>query len=443
MYHLKEFSLARRHNNFENIEYLNPVTVSSVTNNSYCDSVNYLISIDFSNIRKTIAQAMTNIDLRVSIMDSLLYAIYCALNFLRGPFSKVAQSTALLIFIAFKIKKIKFVESVTNTKIVEASRFQYLTAENFKNTYYLPASLKVLITSPKILLQKKAIVPCFKKNTHYKRTKITHRTILTTAIVLSKKFKLLSLLYLPLFIIRAYCIRCIDNVFLNINLSTCTFETIATVEPWQKLLATHVINSNGNVELLQHGVIYDAIGESQLFTISRARGDYKIQVKLDIRQLKLFRILYNVEGQDCLFSPKNPENFDIGNFPKYEKFPTIKRGSEILIYSSFYDEGMAFQTPFSLIFLIKNILRNCDANASFNLRLHPGDSKIAIKYLMRVCGINVQRFDFNDDSNKQYDFSFGLPSTYYLEACKRTRIGSYLYGPVSKYQKNFNSSWVF
>lgn len=447
--HFNEFLLALKGYDRKYISYNLPLKVSDLKKLTSDPNVQYLLSLDFANIRLSSRfSTVTTKNLQFSIFALLGYVGYLIINFPRSSFLKCLQSSFLILFILLKIilSKIKIIDD--NLSIIEFSRFNddLKIHQNKIKKIFIPASFKVLSINFFNFLIKKWTFPS-KGNLHNKNkiSCINTSIILKASICLVRNKICNPFTFIPLFIIRSFLLRALENKLLTIDTSKINFITIGTVEPWQKLFSTHILAGGGNVNLLQHGIIYDSIGEFQIFNNIETRDNYPVQIKLDINHLKLFKIIYNVSNLNLFKKNYNIKKLNNENYIASEisiSFP--KDPQNILVFSSSYIQGMGFQSPFSLIYLLQFIRFKFHPDTKITIRLHPGDSMLCFLYLIFITRIPLSLIKFDDENNKKFDYTFGLPSTYYIKAMMRTNYYCILFAPKSKYRINFNpDKWIY
>lgn len=447
MKHFKEFLLLRKGYSRNFIKYKEPLTADFIDGLTSDPKVRYLLSLDFANIRLAANHSTTTIDESPSsIFDLILYITYKLLSIPWLPFSRCLQSTLLILFIAYKIYFATKVREGHSVSLVEMSRFgaEVVTKRLANINVNFPASFKCLLNNPfKWVLDEWQFVQEKEQYNYGKTSCISVMVILKASKCLIRNGVCGPISFIPLFVIRALALKLVESRMHQFDSSKIELLTIGTVEPMQKLFATHVLMRGGKVCLLQHGIIYDSIGEYQIFSDVVSRGGYSPQVKLDLYHLNYYYYSYNVQREkhvNAFVQGADDKRINDANEFSVEEFPIIPQS--ILVFSSSYIEGMGYQTPYSLIYLLQFIRGAFHPDTDITIRLHPGESRFCILFLMLVSGIKLGKISFDDGISGGYDYAIGIPSTYYIEARKRTRKECLLFGPLSKFRINFDAKWI-
>ena len=142
-----------------------------------------------------------------------------------------------------------------------------------------------------------------------------------------------------------------------------------------KIACTNLSLERSKGLLIQHGVIFDEIGEFQLFNEVVSLGDFEPTVKFDHLVFQLFNKAIGLKGPAVILprqlkAKNNKDTIFLHSLPLH-----LKNSSKVLVFSSYHEPGMQVQTKMALFELLYFLDKfHFNRQITIVLRLHPDES---------------------------------------------------------------------
>jgi hypothetical protein len=239
----------------------------------------------------------------------------------------------------------------------------------------------------------------------------------------------MAIQYIPSTIIKyslyTFFFGCMDSVSKRFNLHICRSALL----PMQKIISTTFVNNKKKSEIIAHGIFYDPMQVSQIFTKYTPLNELFFPI-LDREYLEL----------SCVCNVTKFNNQSVSEFSIVKEFQIIdlavskyRKSSKVCVFSSAYDPGLS-RSNYEYILEIIQALHSNGFN-KINLKLHPGEWKGFMKLLL--WRNNIYNVTVTHDKKLDYDFYIGIYSTYALEIPYPHKV--YIYNPIlSKHDKKFD-----